>query len=494
MEMNKELMVSILLINLPGESLRMPEEHCGLAFLKAYLDRQGIETQILDAYALRYTLEETKSRIKKWMEISPTKMHFVGISPFVTSHDSFVKIGEYIKKINPECYVLAGGHYASLNRKVIMDSNPWLDAIIVGEGELTLLELIKRGIKSDIPGLYVGQDDNDFVFRNRIINLDELPFQSRYLSIEQLHGQPMAITTSRGCYGECSFCSISSFYKLNGNIKQTFRSASSVSEEIHQLVEQYGIKNLKIVDDNFFRNRSDSFLEELAEKISELKLSIRLSARPNDITPYRTELLKKMGVTIIGIGAESADEKSLEFFNKGIGIEASERAIEMLDNNDITCLVNYIMFNPIIDIDGVKKNLDFIKKYKDKAVFHRINSHLWIRSTDPLVKKLKEMKLCKDTGFPYVDCRYANSDVQMIMNLFDKWCDHNMKKYYKYADVLMAKGINGNEQCEYEYRKLLNEDVVVLEELINFCQKGTLELEGTKFIDECLLKDNNLLL
>lgn len=485
-------MVRVLLINLPGESLRTPEEHCGLAFLKAYLDRKNINAEILDAYALKYTVEETKNKIKKWMIDVVEGKHFIGISPFVTSHESFVKIGEYIKKLNPKCCVFAGGHYASLNRKVLI-KNQWLDVVIVGEGEKTVLELVEKGIQRDIPGLYIGQDDKEFIFRNRIIDLDELPFQSRYLTMEQLHGQPMSITTSRGCYGECSFCSISSFYKLNGKIKQTFRSASSVSEEIFQLVESYGIKSLKIVDDNFFRNRSDTFLEELADKISGLNLSIRLSARPNDITLYRAKLLKKMGVSIIGVGVESADLKSLKFFNKGIGIEASEKAIEILTDNDITCLINYIMFNPIIDIDGIKRNFEFIKKYKDRAIFHRINSHLWIRATDPLVQKLKQLKLCDEITFPYVKCKYANDDVWKLMKLFNKWCNHNMEKYYKYADVLMAKGVKENKCQEREYRKLLNKDVIILEELIHYCQMGRLDNDGKKYIEKCLMKDSSSL-
>ena len=483
--MNKKL----LLINLPGESIRKPEEHCGLAFLKAYIEMNHIDVQVLDAYALRLDLSETLEKIDEWLDKCNNNEVFVGISPFVTSHESFVKVGEYIKEKKKNCYVFAGGHYASLNRKILIDKYSWLDAIIVGEGELTLLDFMRRGLCEDIPGLYTGQDTNDFKFRDRIQNLDDLPFQARYLSIEQLDGQPMAITTSRGCYGDCSFCSISSFYKLNGNLKQTFRSADSVADEIEMLVDKYGITSLKIVDDNFFRNSSDLFLERLADRIEKLRLSIRLSARPNDITDNRARLLKKMGATIVGIGAVSADEKSLRFFNKGIGIDSSERAIELLNKYNITCLANYIMFNPIIDLKGLEKNLDFIDRYKYTSVFHRINSHLWIRSTDPLVSKLMEYALCDDKGFPYVECRYSDDNVYEIMLLFDRWCNHNMDSYYENVDVLMAKGIGGNENYDKAYRKILLEDIQILRKLINLAKNNELEEKGDKFISGCLRED-----
>lgn len=486
--MNKRL----LLINLPGESIRKPEEHCGLAFLKAYIDENGLGADVLDAYALRINLDETIARIDDWIKEYETCELFVGISPFVTSHKSFVSVGEHIKKKNSKCLVFAGGHYASLNREVLIENNRWLDAIIVGEGELTLLEFMRKGLCSDIPGLYVGQDSKFFVFRERIKNLDILPYQARYLTKEQLNGQPMAITTSRGCYGDCSFCSISSFYKLNGEIKQTFRSADSVANEIRLLVKNYNIDSLKIVDDNFFRDNSDSFLESLANQIEDLNISIRLSARPNDITDHRARLLKKMGVTIVGIGAESADEQSLNFFNKGIGIEASDQAIEILNKYGITCLVNYIMFNPIIDLNGLEKNLDFVDKYQDTSVFHRINSHLWIRSTDPLVEKLVDYKLCDRVGFPYVECRYANENVYQIMKLFDKWCNHNMKKYYENVDILMAKGIPGNEVFDTRYRKILQEDIFILRNLIRLANRNELEEKGDKFISMCLAANDIL--
>ncbi len=116
-----------------------------------------------------------------------------------------------------------------------------------------------------------------------------MPFQARYLTLDELEGQPFAITTSRGCYGECSFCSISSFYKLNDCVKQTFRSPQSVSAEIHRLVDNYKISSLKIVDDNFFRDKSDDFLEGLVNEISDLKYHLDYLRGPNDITEYPSE-------------------------------------------------------------------------------------------------------------------------------------------------------------------------------------------------------------
>ena len=386
----------VLLINLPSDSIRKPEEHCGLAFLKAYLELNNVDTDILDAYAKRKDIEYCKNYISLWIKKNSDCNKYIGISPFVTSYEYFIELGKYIKQHFNNCKVFAGGHFATLNKEYVLDNNLWLDAIIVGEGEVSLFEYVRTISDTNIDGVYQRKFKKQYKPRERIINLDELPFQSRYLSTDELEGQPFAITTSRGCYGECSFCSISSFYKTNTiEIKQTFRSAKSVSEEIHNLVKKYKINSIKIVDDNFFRTQSNDFLEQLIEFLLDIKISIRVSARPNDITEKRAELLEKLGVTVVAIGAESAHKESLKLFNKGIEIESSDNAIRFLDDNNITCLVNFIMFNPIIDIDGIEDNCNFIERHIEDCLFHRINSHLWIRSTDPIVETLVLMGLCK---------------------------------------------------------------------------------------------------
>lgn len=476
--------MKVLLINLPGESLRKPEEHCGLAFLKSYLDMNNIYVEIFDAYAKRKTLAETINFIESFITENMGKDLYICVSPFVTSHESFVVIGERIKRMFPKVYIIVGGHYASLNKEYLLKTYDWIDAIIVGEGEVSLYELLTKPGTENIPGVYKRQFQDHFVKRDRIVNLDDLPFQSRYLTMDELEGQPLAITTSRGCYGECSFCSISSFYKLNGCIKQTYRSARSVSNEIHQLVKKFDIKSLKIVDDNFFRGKSDVFLTNLIELTRDLNIKYRLSARPNDITKYRAQKLKELGATVIGIGAESAHRKSLELFNKGIDISYSDEAIEILSAAKITTLVNFIMFNPIIDIDGLLENCLYVEKHMEHCLFHRINSHLWIRSTDPIVDRLVYMGLCDRKGFPYIECRYQYKDVVEIKELFDIWCNSNMKEYYKFADILMAKGIKGNEETYFNYKKILIKDVDILKTLILLSKNGLLKSKGMEYIIE----------
>ena len=478
---------SVLLINLPSQSVRQPEEHCGIAMLDAYLTSKNIKSEILDSYALNYSIDETKKQILKWVEENSSYRCIIGLSLFVTNHHSFVEICKYVKSVFADIEIVAGGHYASLNKELLMKKYNFLDAIIVGEGEQTLYNFVTSAKDVEVKGVFCR--NYKYVPAERIINLDALPFQSRYLTVEQLKGQPFSIHTSRGCYGECAFCSISSFYNIHSKqIRQTFRSAESVASEIKLLVKKYGIKNIKIVDDNFFRGNNNAFLYELVDLLKCTDVSFRLSARPNDITIERGRLLKELNVKVIAIGVETTHEESLKLFNKGIQLNDSLNAIAILNSNNITCLANFIMFTPVIDVEGLKKNLDFIKNYATKCLFHRINSHLWIRATDPIVDALFKMGLCEKVGFPYLKCKYNSSSVYEIKKLFDIWCEPTMNLYYENVDVLMALGIENNVSQFQMYLKMINEDIGVLYHLIDLAEQNVLHEEGEKFIREKLVE------
>jgi hypothetical protein len=478
---------TVLLINLPSESLRSPEEHCGLAILDAFLNSNDIKCDILDSYALNYTIQETKIKIKKWIQQNYKNRCIIGFSPFITSHRAFIDIGKYINYTFCKVEIIAGGHYATLNKEKLLNSYLWLDAIIVGEGEYSLLEYSLSSKNVPVRGVF--DRTHEFVSRERMLDLDTLPFQTRYLTLSQLNGQPFALYTSRGCYGECSFCSISSFYKMNTcYVKQTFRSAKSVANEIKLLVSRYNVKNIKVIDDNFFRNNEDEFLEVLINELDQVDISFRLSARPNDITKERGVLLKKLNVKIVAIGVESTHKESLDLFNKKISMRDSFNAINILKSNGITCLANFIMFTPIIDLENLKNNCKFVSENIDNCIFHRINSHLWIRATDPIVKKLVDMGLCETGEFPYLKCKYKNGIIGLIKGLFDLWCEPTMKSYYENVDILMALGKEENGEMFRNYKYILLKDVEVLVNLISMAESKLLESDGKEYVQNELFK------
>ncbi|MGL4402808.1 MAG: B12-binding domain-containing radical SAM protein [Fusobacteriaceae bacterium] len=466
-------MTKIALINLPGSSVRRGEEHNGLAILHSFLNKKGYSTEIFDAYARGNKVEELIAQVQDWCLNDIGSKKIIGVSPYVTSYPELVKFGETLKKEFPHIKIILGGHFGTLHHSLLIKDLQWIDGIIAGEGEYTLLELCQKENWENITGFYNGK--NQFIKRKRIIELDELPFQTRYLSKEELQGQPYSLVTSRGCFGNCSFCSMLSFYSHNEGPIQTARSAKNVADEMELLAKKYDARSFKIVDDNFFRinDVENKFLKELKTEIKKrgLKPLIRLSARPDDITEERAKLLKDIGVQVIAIGGESSIEKSLELFNKNITVEITEKSIAILKKHNIKVLLNFIVFDPTLSFEDLKQNFEFIKKYSKDVIFHRINSHLWLRNTDPIVKKLIKLGLVSEEGFPYVDYRYRDLKVEKVKILFDNYCNQNMKAYYSAVDPLMAPD-SLIEKNQWElYQKIISEDLSIVKNILNMTER-----------------------
>jgi Radical SAM superfamily/B12 binding domain len=476
-------MKPINLVNLPSESVRTPEEHCGLASLHAYLTSKEIKVDITDGYVLNYSFQDCFNALSTWIELHPDGV--IGFSPHVTSENTFKELGHQLRKNYPDLILVAGGHFASLNKETFLSRYPWLNAIIIGEGEETLYDFLKSN-SFNVAGIY--SRENHFQMRERMKNLDVLPFQTRYIPLENFKHQPISLVTSRGCYGNCSFCSISSFYKLSPGSFQTCRSADSVVQEIENLYNQ-GIRYFKIVDDNFFRihDHDNQFLERMVNliKVKALDIRFRLSARPNDLTDERCRLLKDMGAIVVAIGGESANEESLNLFRKGIKVNDTVRAIQLLEKYQIRCLLNFINFDPILSLEGLIKNVKFLTKYANSCIYHRINSHLWLRQTDPMVHILKDYDLLGQIDFPYVGYHYKHKVIENIKEYFDMWCHSSMKEYYHVVDKLMAPTEEFNVYLWNEYQKFINKDLEILQKLIDMAKLNELnQSQVMKFLNK----------
>lgn len=278
----------------------------------------------------------------------------VGIScGFTTDVYSSLITARKVREALPDTTIFVGGHHASLIPGDFLFPGSPVDAVVIGEGEWTGLELIDALEAGDDPGSVAGvmtrwNREEGFEPRAMSGSLDEVPLPDRRLSGRYRkyyhHGfaVPSAcVETSRGCPFDCNFCSIWVFYQRRARR----RSPERILEDLQQ-VEALGERHVFFTDDIAFL-QYDAY-EELGERIEAAGLDLQYSCetRADLVVKYRDlfKLWKRIGMNTIFLGIEKVDDRGLDAVRKRTkgGATTNVEAIEILRREGITPMTSLI--------------------------------------------------------------------------------------------------------------------------------------------------------
>lgn len=222
------------------------------------------------------------------------------------------------------------------------------DYILLGEGEVTLVELLdKLTGRTEYPldaisGLAwkqnaVGSSSPDIIHNNRrpdIRTLDDLPFPAwdlvdipRYRSIwRKRHGfYSMNMVTTRGCPFHCNWCA-----KPIWGQRYNTRSPENVIAELHWLKEKYHPDHIWFTDDIF--GLKPGWLARFGDLVqAQGGIPFKCLSRADLLTrPGDVEALRRAGAQNIWMGAESGSQKILDAMDKGTRVEQIHEAARLL--------------------------------------------------------------------------------------------------------------------------------------------------------------------
>jgi Fe-S oxidoreductase len=349
----------------------------GILALATYLRQYGFEVEIKDMF--KYT---------SWDEIRKTlnaaKFDMFGISIWTGNHFKAKKILEIVKEKDQNIITLAGGPHASVLDEQVA-RNYYVDYVIRGEGEETMLELLKamEGNQdvSRISGLTYVKDGQltKTLEREPLSNLNGLPFtdfsdielddyteglwsdtiipdklQKEY-NIQYVKFAP--VITSRGCPAKCTFC-----FKKFG--KPRMRSADNVVDEIKRIYKQHHIKHIRFCDDTL--NINEKRLQEICKLIIKENINITwdTSIRAYPLSVETAQLMKESGCIKLSVGVETGSARMMKSIKKGLTTDKVINAFDVCHEVGIPIIANIIVGLPGETKDTIKETYQFLKTIK----------------------------------------------------------------------------------------------------------------------------------
>jgi radical SAM superfamily enzyme YgiQ (UPF0313 family) len=345
-------------------------EHLGLGYLTACLRRDGHAVEILDAQLSGLDTSQVTARL------ADADHDLVGftIPDTLTVKAAVQFLSEWrpVARNGKRPHVTAGGNFATVHAKALLERLPALDSVVLHEGEETLCELVGRLAAGEdwqaTPGLAFSADGgvSESEKRPRIADLDALPFPARDTLSDLLasHPNPVAsVISSRGCHRRCRFCAVQ---KLVGSWRA--RSAANVVDELASLRREFGVERVDFQDDNFVgpgergRRRAIAIAREIQRR--RLELSFRLMCSADTVSHDVISALLDAGLLSVFIGVESGSQARLTAYAKGT-VEQNAHALRVLEGLGILdkCEIGFIMFDPDGDLAEINDNLAFLRDH-----------------------------------------------------------------------------------------------------------------------------------
>ncbi len=403
----------VLLINAPSAYQLPPssrKDHVGIGYLASVLRANGFSVQMLDTPMLEWGVKQTLD------DILPIQARVVGISALQAQADGLVGIAKGIRASGSTVPIVCGGQFPTFCYDRLLPDFPEIDVAVRGEGEVPFLELVRRITDDkpwqDIPGVSFLRSGE--VVANTppplIADLDTIPFPARdTLPAVRSIGAMVSISSSRGCPSRCTFCSISNFYRLSKGPIWRMRSPENVVEEIKCLIYDNDVHRFIFVDDNFIGvgERGRQRAREIAERMIRENLSVEffLSCRVTDVEEELFCLLKQAGLSTVGLGVESGNQRQLDTYGKGTTVEDNRRAISTLRKIGVEPGIGFIMADPYFTPQELLENMQFLKEngYKLSDLTFPLGE-LWLFDGTAIIERLRQEGRLRGnylTGYSY---------------------------------------------------------------------------------------------
>ncbi len=336
----------------------------------------GWDVRALDLYLER----DEEQAIEEALGAFPPKV--VGVSALTSESHSLHRVVRIVRERAPDALILVGGPYPSASPEECL-ANEAIDGVAVGEGEVTLcevLELLERGADwRKVPGIISrGSDGTPVAAPERafIEDIDLLPMPAWDLTdidaYAKRRGQALTgrrrylpLMTSRGCPFRCTYC-----HNLHG---RRFRGHSPeyVLRLVDHVGERHGVFHFDVIDDvfNFDAERLVEICDGLIARDSGVRLAFSNGLRGDRMTPELADKLADAGTEYVGMAIETASPRLQKQIRKNLRVGKLQPVIERLNARGVmTCGFFMLGFHTETEHE-LRATIDFAVRSRLHAAF-----------------------------------------------------------------------------------------------------------------------------
>ncbi len=343
----------------------------GLSYIYTVIKKAGYD---LDPYNLNHEEGHIGELMEK--KLDSTKYDVVGVGGISLDYLVIEKIINVCKSHSSKPLVILGGSIITSSKQVISE-NLNFDIGVIGEGEETILEILKnlKNKKSieNVKGICY-KKGKEIVFtpkRSPIRDLDSLPLPD-YGAFEfdkvldnlspsiGLSLRTYPVLGSRGCPFQCTFC-----YHSTGPVYRV-RSVKNIIREIELAINRYKIDSFYLSDDLFAvqKDRLSKFCKEIKKLNKKYSLDLKWMCQlwVGVINKEMIEMLKDAGCNTVGLGLESYSDTVLKSMKKPITPQQIDHAIKTCFESKMTFIGNFIFGDLAETKETARETLNYWRK------------------------------------------------------------------------------------------------------------------------------------
>lgn len=417
----------------------------GLAYVASVLEKASYRAQIIDCPGsdpehIRFS-QDGRFKIQGLDEeesirrIDP-EADIIGISIMFSQEWPFVR--GYIERVRqafPHANLVAGGEHVTSMPEYTLRDCPALDYLVMGEGEVSFLELVYRlrtGRPIDDVSGIAYLSNGQFVktgLSPRIADIKKMPWPAWHLiKVENYflpnftmgigHGRNMAMLATRGCPYQCTFCSNPQMWTT----RYVMRPVKDVVDEIAHHIEKYGMNSVDFYDLTAIVKRDWilEFIAELEHRQIRIIWQLPSGTRSESLDEEVIQGLSRTGCEFLVYAPESGSKKTLGMIKKRVNLDNLTRSVSTALRYGIVVKVNFIIGFPFETRKDIWETLLFVWKL---ALMKTDDCNISTYSPYPGAEIFEELR--REGAFGQIsDAYFENLMAQFDFTLAKTYCRH----------------------------------------------------------------------